>query len=187
MKMISPAATSTEIPRSTSMRREPILKDWNKSRATSCVCCTGQLLRQDRHVATLALRLAASQCQCGSDLGQKKSPRKKFRGDLRFCPKLSLRHAERFQRWLVHRARWFEALRGLIFRQRRAGLRSEDAVDVALIKSLLLQRGLDVGYDLARILSRIRGVDRSIIIIDRVRCITPRRVPVGTVPVIPAT
>src|SRR5438067_6139895 len=38
--MISPGATSIEIPRNTSMRREPIRNDWHKSRATSCDCGT---------------------------------------------------------------------------------------------------------------------------------------------------
>src|SRR4030095_9644335 len=63
---------------------------------------------------------------------------------------------------------------------------SENSVDLALIVALLLKGGLDVGYDLARVFTRARRVDRSVINIDRVRSITPRRVPIGTVPVIPA-
>src|SRR6266436_3376516 len=38
MKMISPGATSIEMPRNTSIRREPIRNDWNKSRAIHCGC-----------------------------------------------------------------------------------------------------------------------------------------------------
>ena len=38
MKMISPGATSIEMPRNTSIRREPIRNDWNKSRAINCGC-----------------------------------------------------------------------------------------------------------------------------------------------------
>src|SRR5205823_2620736 len=117
---------------------------------------------------------------------KRKSPRKiprRFRNPI----KLRLRHAERFQGWLVHRAGRFETLRGLILRQCRARLRSKNAVDFALIVTLLLKCGLHIGYHLPGILFRIRSVNRSIIIIDRVGSITPRWVPVIIVPEIPAT
>src|SRR5207302_4136023 len=99
----------------------------------------------------------------------------------------SLPHSKRFQRRLVHQARWLKiSLSGLILRQRRAGLLSENSVDLAVIIALLLQRRLDVGYDLRGIVLRIRGVNWSVIIVDRVGGIAPSRIPIIGVPVVPA-
>src|SRR5262249_23372343 len=147
---------------------------WKKSRATSCVCCTEELVAR-RSTSSIFV------------FSPKENRRGVLpRGDLAIQLKLRLDHAERLQRWLIHRASWLEALRRLIFRERSARLRPKHSVDIALIVALLLERGLHVGYDLAGVFMRTRSVDRSIINVDRVRSITPRRVPVGTVPVIPA-
>src|ERR1700751_6102918 len=102
----------------------------------------------------------------------KKNCRGVFRGDFSES-KSWLHHSERFQGWLGHRACRLEAMSGLILRQRRACLRSENAVDFALIVTLLLKCCLHVGYRLARIHLRIRGVDRSIIIIAGAGIVAP--------------
>src|SRR5215471_2828624 len=104
-----------------------------------------------------------------------------------FYPKLCLDHSERLECRLVDRARWFEALSGLIFRQCSAGFWSKNAVDIAPVVALLLEGGLHVSYDLGRIIIRTRGVDRSVPGIHRVGCITPCRVPVRVIPIVPTT
>ena len=64
-------------------------------------------------------------------------------------------------------------------------MRSKNAVDFALVVALLLKRRLHVGYDLAGIFLRTRGVDRPVIIIRGVGRVAPGRVPVVIVPVVP--
>src|SRR5262249_35270093 len=59
--------------------------------------------------------------------------------------------------------------------------------DVAPVVALLLEGGLHVSYDLGRIIIRTRGVDRSVPGIHRVGCITPCRVPVRGIPIVPTT
>src|SRR5438128_10705630 len=146
MKMISPGATSIEMPRKTSIRREPIRNDWNKSRAISCGCTHHYSAKidivQHRHLDLFHF------------VSRTKNRRGIFRGGLSEF-KVSLHHSERFQSRLVHRARWLKTLSGLILRQRRARLWSEHTVDFALIVTLFLKCGLHVGYDLPGILSRI--------------------------------
>src|SRR5438552_4966198 len=157
MKMISPGATSIEMLRNTSIRREPIRNDWNKSRAINCGCTHNYSAKidivQHRHLDLFLFAFRTLK------------PPRNFRGGLSEF-KVSLHHSERFQGRLVHRARWLNTLGGLILRQRRARLWSENTVDFALVITLLLQRRLHIGYNLSRILLRTRGVDRSIIIID---------------------
>jgi hypothetical protein len=50
------------MPRNTSIRRDPIRKDWNKSRAISCGCCT------DNYSAKIAILQQSSSsssfCSC---------------------------------------------------------------------------------------------------------------------------
>src|SRR5438105_3766868 len=149
MKMISPGATSIEMPRNTSIRREPIRKDWHKSRAISCGCTDNYSAKidilQDRVLFSYS-------CSCSSS-GTKENRRGTVRGGLSEF-RISLHHSERFQRWLVYRAGWLKTLSGLILRQGRARLWSEDAVDVALVITLLLQRRLHIGYNLGRIVLR---------------------------------
>src|SRR5438105_121878 len=131
MKTTSPCATSIEMPRNTSMRREPIRKDWNKSRAINCVS-TGTYLP----LRSTSCKIEFSPLALTPAL-YKKNRRGKLRGDFSEC-KSWLHHSKRFQGRLVHRPCWFEPLRGLIFGQGSTRLWTKNTVHLALIKALLL-------------------------------------------------
>ena len=64
--------------------------------------------------------------------------------------------------------------------------RPEQTIDVALIITLLLQRGLHIGGHLIG-WQIIIAVDRAVICIIRVGIVAPSRVPIARVPSIPPT
>ena len=75
----------------------------------------------------------------------------------------------------------------MIVSQGRAGLRSEQAVCLALVITLRLQRGLNIcDHLIGRQI--VVGVNRAIIwVIGDCRIVTPRRKPIARIPKIPAT
>src|SRR4030095_6558275 len=98
-----------------------------------------------------------------------------------------LRHSQRLERWLINRLSRVETVVALIVTQSRAGDRSEQAIYLALIITLCLQRGLNIcDYLIERQI--VISVDRTIIwVVGDSRIVTPRRIPVARTPKIPAT
>ena len=74
----------------------------------------------------------------------------------------------------------------LVSCDRRPRKRPEQAVNVALIITLLLQRSLHVGDNLIRG-QIVIGVDRSVVGVICARIVTPGRVPIARIPIIPST
>src|SRR4029453_19448637 len=75
---------------------------------------------------------------------------------------------------------------GLVSCNRLARKWPKQAVDIALIIALLLQRGLNVGDHLIG-WQAVIARDRAIVSVIRIGCVAPSRVPIARVPSIPPT
>src|SRR5205085_3358454 len=166
-KTASPKASSIEIPRNTSIRRDPIRKERRRSRATSC----------DSAMAAEAFAESALRAT------QRKSRPTESR---RAAPGYNgcLGDTETLQSRPVNGRCYGQAAIALEIRERRTRPRSEQTVDGIIIITLFLERGLDVGYYLAR-REIVVTIDRLVVGIGTVvRIIAVGGVPIAVVPII---
>src|ERR1700676_82873 len=110
-----------------------------------------------------------------------------WRRTLRWGRLSGLPHSQRLERRLINRRGHIKTVVALIVRKRRAGNRSQGAVDRAVVVALRLQRGLNICDDL---IGRqiVVGVNGAVIwVVGVSRIVTPRRIPIAGIPKIPAT
>src|SRR5256885_10234498 len=156
------------MPRSTSIRREPMRNDRRRSRATSCGSAMARQHSLNRGGAQSKEKKPSRNCGTASGYDWR------------------LVKAQGLQRRPVNCGRHGQTAVALEVRKRRARVRSDQPVHLIIIITLLLERRLNVGNHLAGI-EIVVAVDRLVVGVGAVvRIVAVGRIPITVIPKIVA-
>src|SRR4030095_14098623 len=167
-----------EIPRKTSILREPMRNVCKRSRATNC----GVVVSIEEGLFSY---LPQRRCQDKSVslAGTQKAAVENNSTAASCLSRSLLRHSQRLQRWLINCGGFIKPVIALVTRDCLTCKGPQQPVHITLIIALRLQRRLDIGDDLIR-RQAVVSVDGTIIRVVRIGSVTPCRVPPTRIPII---